>query len=106
MYQYRATIDRVIDGDTVDVRVDLGFHVGLKVRTRLFGLDAPEVSTPEGRVSRDRLRERLPAGAEVRIETFKAAGDKYGRWLATIWLDGASVNEWLVVEGLAGLYGG
>lgn len=42
MYEYRASVIRVIDGDTVDLRIDLGFEVGLNMRVRLAGIDAPE----------------------------------------------------------------
>ena len=42
MYEYKATVDRVVDGDTVDFIVDLGFSVKIKIRTRLAGVDTPE----------------------------------------------------------------
>lgn len=92
-YTYRATVVRVVDGDTIDLLVDLGFHASLAIRTRLLaedatgvtqGIDAPEVSTDAGRVARDFLREQLPVGAAAVASTYKEPGDKYGRWLAVI----------------------
>lgn len=84
MYKYQATVDKIVDGDTVDLTVDQGFHNYRKIRTRLLGINAPEVSTLEGRVARDWLREHLPIGTNVQIQTFREPGDKYGRWLAMI----------------------
>lgn len=84
MYEYRATILRVVDGDTVDVTLDLGFDVHLKQRLRLRGIDAPELRTTEGKASRDWLRTLLPPGESVVVRTEKDRREKYGRYLATV----------------------
>ena len=47
MYEYRCTVTRVVDGDTVDAEIDLGFDIVFKSRIRLFGVDTPEVSLVE-----------------------------------------------------------
>lgn len=84
LFNYRAKVKKVIDADTVDLYVDLGFHVSVAIRTRLMGIDAPEVSTAEGRTARDWLRRLLPEGTAVGVSTYKDPNDKYGRWLARI----------------------
>jgi micrococcal nuclease len=84
MFTYAAKIVHVVDGDTVDLTVDLGFRVKFDIRARVYGINAPEVSTTPGRMVRDWLREHVKAGDQVTIQTFKAPGDKYGRWLAKI----------------------
>lgn len=106
MFTYRATVAKVIDGDTIDLVVDLGFHVSIHIRTRLLGIDAPEVSTVEGRAVREALRVALPVGAGVTVETFKANGDKYGRWLAKIAAPFGDVAAWMIELGYARVYDG
>lgn len=104
MFEYRATVAKVIDGDTVDLVVSLGFHVSIAIRTRLLGIDAPEVSTPEGKAVRDTLRQMLPVGTAVTVQTQKHPGDKYGRWLARIVTPFGDLAEWLVAGGMAVAY--
>lgn len=106
MFEYAATVVKVIDGDTVDLTVDLGFHVSIAIRTRVLGIDAPETSTSAGKVARDRLREELPVGQSVMIHTAKDPGDKYGRWLARIMGPMGDLSEWMVAKGLAVPYFG
>ena len=81
MYTYNATVIRVVDGDTVDVTIDLGFDVSLAARFRLFGLNAPEKWTVEGKLSAARLSELLPVGSEVVVKSEKDRREKYGRYL-------------------------
>ncbi len=103
MYHYRATVQRVVDGDTVDLTVDLGFRATFTDRFRLYGIDTPELRTPTyeaGRAARLYLEEQV-AGRELLIETHMPARDKYGRWLATLHLDGLNVNTALVDAGHA-----
>lgn len=110
LYNYQATVDRVIDGDTVEVTVDLGFRVALRQTVRLYGINAPELHGPTaaaGQAARDFLRKLLPAGTQILITSFKAngAGDKYGRWLGKLeFADGMSVNEEMVRTGNAVRY--
>jgi micrococcal nuclease len=100
-YSYSATVRRVVDGDTVDLDVDLGFRVALAIRTRLLGINAPELRDQAGRDVRDALQARLPGGEQVTVTTFRDPRDKYGRWLATIEHRGEILNDWLVREGMA-----
>ena len=106
MFDYYATVIKVIDGDTIDLAVDLGFHVGVSIRVRLMGVDAPEVSTAEGKVVRDRLRTELPIGTKVEIHTEKYPGDKYGRWLARVSGPTGDLAEWLLTQDMAKPYSG
>jgi micrococcal nuclease len=106
-FTYNASVVKVIDGDTVDLTVDLGFHVNIAIRTRLYGINAPEVSTPEGRGAREYLKTVLAPGAPIVVKTFKDPTDKYGRWLAVLqtMINGVStVNDLMVSSGHAVVY--
>lgn len=95
MYEYRAIVTKVYDGDTITVDWDLGRKVWIRDESiRLVdkdgrGVDAPEVrggDRPEGLRSRDYLR-HLVLGREVIIKTRKDSQEKYGRYLASVWLE-------------------
>jgi micrococcal nuclease len=104
MYEYRAVIRSVHDGDSLRADIDLGFGIWTRNQAlRLYGLDAPELGTDAGRAARDWLRLLLPLGTEVTIRTEKDRGDKYGRWLATVNhpMVPVSVNDAAVVTGHA-----
>ena len=107
LYEYRAFIASVYDGDSLRADVDLGFGVVIKkMPLRLSGIDAPEVKgedRPLGLASRDALSGRI-LGREVIIRTEKDRTGKFGRYLATIWLDGENINQWLVEQGHAKPY--
>ena len=105
-YRYKAAIDRWVDGDTVDLYVDLGFHMYQKTRFRLYGIDTPERGNVNWGEATDHAELMAPVGTDVIIEVYKAA-DKYGRWLVNIFVDDVSVNQSLVAAGLAvDYYGG
>lgn len=113
MYEYRATCRAVVDGDTLDARIDLGFHAALDMRLRLAGLDTDELRSPDPakRAMAQRAKERvailLPPGAPFTVRTLKDATEKYGRYLAVVILpDGTDMNALLVREGLARSYDG
>jgi micrococcal nuclease len=99
MYEYRAELVRVVDGDTVILHVDCGFTMWRRHDSyRLGRIDAPEMSTPEGRIAKAALEAHLQGKALV-VQTQKA--DKYGRYLVEVFANGACVNDWLVAEGHA-----
>ena len=110
MYQYQAKIIDVYDGDTVTADIDLGFGVVLhSQKLRLLGINAPELrgeSKPQGITSRDWIIGKI-LGRDVLICTHKDKRtesdkhDSFGRWLAEIFIDGASVNQQLVELELA-----
>ena len=107
MYEYKAFVRKVYDGDTVTVDIDLGFDVVLKnQKIRLVRINAPEVrgkERPEGLKSRDALRAKI-GNRWIKIKTQKDKKGKYGRWLGEIWLEDLCVNDWLISEGLASVY--
>lgn len=104
-YEYRATVVRWIDGDTVDLNVDLGFHLTMAGRFRLDGIDTPERGRQGHLEAKARAEALAPVGSDVLVITEK--GDKYGRWLAVLCPPvGPPVNVTLVYEGLAKPYNG
>ena len=115
MYTYKAKLDRVVDGDTIDVNIDLGFDISVHKRVRLAGINAPESRTKDleekkkGLASKARLIELLDKGDLV-VES-KELG-KYGRVIGdlTIYPDNLdlpiNINETLIEEGHAVEYDG
>lgn len=109
MYKYRAKCVRVIDGDSIIVMLDLGFSTFRRETIRLFGVDTPEVfgvkkSSEEykkGERASNRVKELLPEGKELEIETVKDKKGKFGRYLGKILIDGQDLGEILIAEGLA-----
>ena len=111
MYQYKIKkINRIIDGDTVDLDIDLGFGITLSHRVRLKGINAAETRTldleekSEGIKARLWLEKELAREGEWIIETHKE--DKYGRILGTLYLvgDPVTLNERMLNEGIAKPY--
>jgi micrococcal nuclease len=109
LYHYKARVVSVYDGDTCTVDIDLGLHtwmIGEKLR--LNRINAPEVSgteRPEGLKSRDFLRSKIE-GKEILLETIKDKQEKYGRYLAEIWLEEkegefTNINDLMVKEKFA-----
>lgn len=98
MYEYRAKILEIYDGDTMTLNIDLGFDISIKKKIRLLGINTPEVRTSNkeekklGIEVRDFLREML-LGKEVIITTQKP--DKYGRSLSTMYHNGTCINTLL-----------
>jgi len=105
MYEYKAYVTKVYDGDTITVDIDLGFEVWLRgQKLRLSGIDTPEVrgsSRAEGIRSRDALRSKI---LQKNITIMSHGRGKYGRWLAEIFLDDVNLNQWLLSEGFAKPY--
>ena len=111
MYQYKIKkINRVIDGDTVDLDIDLGFGVTLSHRVRLKGINAAETKTSnleektKGLVAKEWLQKELSREGEWIIETVKE--DKYGRILGSLYLvgDPVTINERMLNDGIASPY--
>ena len=92
MYEYHATVLRVVDGDTIDLDVDLGFHIHVQQRVRLAGINAPEHGTKAGDAATKFLHEQLfgmrstPFQEVVIRSTKPPKTEKYGRWLADVTL--------------------
>ena len=104
MYEYYTKIDKVVDGDTVDVFIDLGFSVWHKERIRLSGIDTAEKNTPLGKALKTFLIANLE-GKMVRLQVSKP--DKYGRYLGKIYINSdISINDQMVSKGMAKGYMG
>lgn len=106
-YQYKAELIEVVDGDTYDFRVDLGFKMFKEVRVRLLGLDTHEIygtekSSAEYRHGLEEKRfveEQLSAADEIFLRTYKNdETGKYGRYLADVYVDGEDVKKLLTEQ--------
>jgi endonuclease YncB( thermonuclease family) len=110
MYEYRATVAYIYDADSVRLDIDLGFGIWTRRQPfRLASIDAPELGTEQGRAARDWLRALLPVGTEIVAITEKDRTEKYGRYLAHLYLPDQpiwSVNEQLIEAGHARAYDG
>jgi len=116
MYEYRVKqVLKIVDGDTIDVDIDLGFDISFTSRVRLAGIDTPESRTTDkkekalGLEVKQRLKDVLSKSSSVVIRTEKPdSTEKYGRILGWIFIDGAekSVNEALIADGYAWGYMG
>ena len=104
-YTYKAHIDRVVDGDTFDVTVDLGFRITTYQRLRLIGVDTPETRGPE-RTEGLKVKQYvtdLIEGRDLMIETFKVG--KYGRYICQVYLsDGEKLGDHLLARKMATVY--
>jgi micrococcal nuclease len=109
-YTYTAKVQRVVDGDTVDLVIDLGLNVHKAERARLVGVDTAELTSPDPALralaheARLFVEQRLvtdgPDGVVVRTEK-PYPTDKYGRWLARVYYRPRGSAEWLCInEGL------
>jgi len=111
MYEYKAKVINVLDGDTIDVEVDLGFNIKVKKRLRLLGIDTPEIfhpSCPEEKklgLGAKSFVESLVVNNSGTIRTVKNETDKYGRYLADFIVDvtefgkNVSISELLTANG-------
>ena len=116
MYEYRVkSVLAVVDGDTIDVDIDLGFDISITKRVRLAGIDTPESRTTDkyektlGLEVKALLKQQLAGAKAIVIKTEKPdSSEKYGRVLGWLYLDGAptSFNETMVASGYAWSYMG
>jgi micrococcal nuclease len=116
MFEYRVKqVTKVVDGDTIDVDIDLGFSISYSQRLRLAGIDTPESRTSDrfektlGVESKDYLKHKLKDAKDVVVRTEKPdSSEKYGRILGWVYVDGntKSVNEQMIEDGYAWGYMG
>ena len=111
MYEYKATIRRIVDGDTCDVDIDLGFDCWLhNQRIRLYGVDTPECRTrnkqekAHGLLAKKYVQETLIVGEVYALRTREKG--KFGRYLGEIRVGRTTINKLLIKEGLAVAYTG
>jgi len=111
MYEYRVKrVVNVVDGDTFDAEIDLGFSIAYSQRIRLAGIDTPESRTKDkaekalGLESKEFLKKAISSAKDVVIKTEKPdSSEKYGRVLGWVFLDGSakSINQIMIDEGYA-----
>ena len=111
MYEYHVKkVTNVVDGDTIDVDIDLGFDISFSSRVRLAGIDTPESRTTDkaekvlGLEAKEYVKSKIKDAKEVIIKTEKMdSSEKYGRILGWVYLDGSkvSINEQMIAEGYA-----
>ena len=114
MYEYNCKIVRIIDGDTVDVDIDLGFDVCLvKQRIRLFGVDTPESRTRDaeekkfGIMAKNFVKGRLPVGSNQVLRTrLDDSRGKFGRILGEFVIEDSTLNRLLIATNNAVPYSG
>ena len=115
MYVYKCKVTRVVDGDTVDVVLDLGFSIDYRDRVRLMGIDTPESRTRNlkekalGLASKARLKQLCAEyKGDLILRTSKDGKGKFGRILGSLFsIDGFDLNDQLIEEGYArDYYGG
>ena len=113
MYEYKCEVTRVVDGDTCDCILDLGFSIMHKCRVRLYGIDTPESRTRDldekarGKLASKFLQESIDSGKEIMLRSeLKDSKGKYGRVLGSIIVDGLDVNKAMVAQNLAVKYFG
>ena len=112
MYEYKATVKRIIDGDSLVLDIDLGFYMFMnETKIRLYGLDTPEMTSEDpllrlqAVLATRYLFDNLQVGEKVTIKTVLDKREKYGRLLATVFTnDGLNINEGLIQNKLAVSY--
>jgi len=114
MYEYRVKkVNKIVDGDTFDVDLDLGFNISYSQRVRLAGIDTPESRTRDlaekalGLESKDFLKKAVDASSFIVIKTEKPnSTEKYGRVLGWVYLDNSdkSINQIMIDSGYAWEY--
>ena len=105
MYEYKCKVLRVVDGDTVDVDIDLGFGIWMhKERVRILGIDSPESRTRDliekrfGLAAKEFVRSLMPVGSTVIVRTQKDKTGKFGRILGDFIIDGERLSDLMIKE--------
>jgi micrococcal nuclease len=113
-YIYRIrSVHKVVDGDTIDADIDLGFDISLTKRIRLAGIDTPESRTTDlrekalGLEVKEWLKKNLEGKKEILVKTeLPDSTEKYGRILGRLFADGVCLNDRMIAEGYAWEYDG
>ena len=113
MYEYSCKVEKVVDGDTIDVVLDLGFDILYKSRVRLYGIDTPESRTrnldekARGKMAAAFLKDAIDNGTKIVIQTkLKDSRGKFGRVLGDVVVDGININQSMVDNYHAAAYFG
>ena len=112
MFEYKCEVIKVVDGDTVDVNIDVGFSIFHKARVRMYGMDTPESRTRDldekarGLISKQFILDKVANAKEIVIKTQKDGKGKFGRVLGKIFIDGENINQSMIDQSLAVEYYG
>ena len=113
MYEYSCRVNKVVDGDTIDVTLDLGFDILHKCRVRLYGIDTPESRTRDkdekarGKLAAKFLQDAINNGKKIVLQSkLKDSKGKYGRVLGSVIVDDVDLNEKMILNFLAVRYHG
>lgn len=113
MHEYKAKVVKIIDGDTIDVDIDVGFDIIIaKQRIRLYGIDTPESRTRDkeekfyGNISKQFLNDYCPKGSYITLRTHLDKKGKFGRILGELIVNKVNLNEQMIEENLAVKYHG
>ena len=111
-YTYKVANYRVVDGDTLEVTLDLGFNTFRKEKLRLARINAPELKTANGLASKAYLSDLLNDKIII-IQTKKDLKDRYGRYIAEVWITEdiatnaskmLNINDKMLTSGMASIY--
>mgnify|MGYP001155072967 CR=1 FL=1 len=113
MYDYNCKVERIVDGDTIDVVLDLGFDILYRTRVRLYGIDTPESRTRDleekarGLLAKEYLSTKIKNAENIVIQTkLKDSRGKFGRVLGSVIADGINLNNQLTLNHYAVTYTG
>lgn len=105
LYNYAAKVERIVDGDTLDLTISVGFRWQFKDRFRLYGIDTPERGQPGWAEATAHLASLLPIGALVTVRSYRPdahpKADSFGRWLVEIFIGDMNVNQAMISAGHA-----
>ena len=112
MYEYKCNVTRIVDGDTIDAEIQLGFDISFKSRIRLYGVDTPESRTRDldekarGKLASAFLKEKIEGADLVKVQTKLDKKGKFGRVLGIIFADDVDLNQEMINKHLAVAYHG
>lgn len=108
LYTYEATVLRVVDGDTAELNIDLGFTISWKSTCRFYGINTPELKSKDiaekerAKLAKAATESHLPPGTKIKIVSRQL--DKYGRPLVDIYIGDMHLNQWLIDNKYAVFY--
>lgn len=112
MYEYKCYVSRIIDGDSLEASIDLGFGIMFNSKVRLYGIDTPESRTRDedekarGLLAKQYLESKINSAKQVIIQTEKDAKGKFGRVLGKLFVDKININQSMIDNHLAVEYFG
>lgn len=104
-YVRQARVVRIIDGDSFEIDIDMGFYTTRREAVRMARYDAKERFTIGGKLATAHLSKLLPIGAEIAVRSYKP-NEKYGRFLADVWLGDVHINQQMMDDGFGAPYDG